>query len=75
MAHILARLGNVKLEDVKAQLAADAAVHTEQGIYLDHVWQNADDAEEVLFLFRVNDLETVKRRMDEVHAQVRQENP
>jgi hypothetical protein len=51
MPHILARLKGVNLEDIKKVLKIDAPQHAEQGLYLEHMWQNADDSEEVVFLF------------------------
>jgi hypothetical protein len=51
MPHILARLKGVNLEDIKKVLKIDAPQRAEQGLYLEHMWQNADDSEEVVFLF------------------------
>ena len=75
MAHILARLRRVKVEDIKAVLKADAARHAEQGLYLEHLWQNVDDPEEVLFLFRTDDLRQAKQFVETVHAQALNEDP
>ena len=75
MAHMLARLRRVKAEDSKEVLRADAARHAEQGLHLEHLWQNIDDPEEVLFLFRVDDLEQAKRFVEKVHAQALNEDP
>jgi hypothetical protein len=75
MAHILARLRRVKADDIKAVLKADAARHAEQGLYLEHLWQNVDDPEEVLFLFRTDDLKQAKQFVETVHAQALNEDP
>ena len=75
MAHILARLRGVKVEDIKKVLKADASGHAEQGLYLEHFWQNADDSEEVLFLFRTDDLSRAKKFIEKVHAQALEEDP
>ncbi|UUZ71082.1 hypothetical protein LP415_18125 [Polaromonas sp. P1(28)-8] len=61
MAHVLAKLRGARLVDVKAQLDKDAASHAEQGMYLEHLWQNAEDPAEVLFLFQVTDLDHCRR--------------
>jgi hypothetical protein len=53
----------------------DASSHAEQGMYLEHLWKNADNPHDVLFLFRVNDLHHCKQLMDRVHAEARQANP
>jgi hypothetical protein len=75
MAHVLAKLEGVRLADVRQQLEKDAAGHAEQGMYLEHLWQNAEDASEVLFLFRVNDLDRCRQHMKKIHIQALQKNP
>jgi hypothetical protein len=75
MPHVLATLTGVKFDDVRRQLEKDAATHAEQGMYLEHLWKNADDPDQVLFLFRVNDLEHCKQLMNTIHAQARQQDP
>ena len=75
MAHILARLRRVKAEDIKEVLKADAARHAEQGLHLEHLWQNIDDPEEVFFLFQADDLRQAKRFVEKVHVQALNEDP
>lgn len=75
MAHVLAKLTGAPLAAVKQQLEHDAAEHAEQGMYLEHLWQNAGNPEEVLFLFQVKDLEHCRQRRRETHARSRAENP
>ena len=75
MAHVLAKLTGAPMPAVKQQLEHDAAEHAEQGMYLEHLWQNAENSEEVFFLFQVKDLAHCQQRMREVHAQARAKNP
>lgn len=75
MAHILNKLTNVKLEDVKNQLDMDKAGHAEQGMYLEHLWINADNPNEVFFLFRVDDLNQCKQLIEKVYSEARKKNP
>jgi hypothetical protein len=75
MAHVLARLRGFKSEDIKSILKADASKHAEKGLYLEHLWQNVDDAEEVVFLFRADDLLRAKQFIQKVHTQARKEDP
>jgi hypothetical protein len=75
MPHLLAKLRGVRIEDIGKILRADASKHAEQGLYLEHLWQNADDSEEVLFLFRTKDLSHAKIFIDKVHTQALKENP
>jgi hypothetical protein len=75
MAHVLAKLRGARLADVKAQLDKDAASHAEQGMYLEHLWQNAEDPAEVMFLFQVTDLDHCRQLVKKTHAQARQQDP
>ena len=75
MAHILNKFTGVKLEDVKKQLEKDAASHAEYGMYLEHLWRNVDNPDEIFFLFRVDDLNSCKRFMKRIHAEALKENP
>jgi hypothetical protein len=75
MAHMLAKLRDVDYSDVKQKLAADAPGHAEHGMHLEHLWSNADDPKEVLFLFRVDDLDHCRRLMQRVQSQARLEDP
>lgn len=75
MAHVLAKLTGAKFENVKRKLEEDASEHAKEGMYLEHLWRNADNPNEVLFLFRVNDLNHCKQRINKTHAEVRQKDP
>ena len=75
MAHVLARLNGVKFEAIKQKLAEDAPEHAENGMYLEHLWRNFDNPNEVVFLFRVNDLNHCKELMKKRHAEALQNDP
>ncbi|AIC16577.1 hypothetical protein [Nitrososphaera viennensis] len=75
MAHVLAKLRGAKFEDIKSVLKADVLKHAEQGLYLKHVWRNADDSNEVLFIFQTNDLTRARKYIESIHAQALKENP
>lgn len=75
MDHILARIKGVKIEDIKNVLKADAPKHVEQGLVLRHLWRNADDPNEVLFIFTTTDLDHSRKFIETMHAQARKENP
>ena len=75
MPHILANLRGVKFEDIKKLLKEHAPIHAKEGLYLEYLWQNADDKNEVIFLFRANDLNHAKQFIKKVHAQALKENP
>lgn len=75
MAHVLATMRGAKLEDVQRQLKKDAAAHAAQGMYLEHLWRNGDDPDEVRFLFRVDDLDGCRVRTQKTHAQALRADP
>jgi hypothetical protein len=75
MDHILARLKRAKIEDIKGVLKADAADHAKQGLVLRHIWRNADDPDEIAFIFTAADLDRARKFIETAHEQVRRENP
>ena len=75
MPHMLAKMRGIKPEVIKGILAAQAPGHADQGFYLEHLWQNVDDPDEVLFLFAVEDLNHAKEFIEYAHAQSREVDP
>jgi len=68
MAHVLARLAGADLSEVRRRLESDAPFYAEHGMHLEHLWRNADEPSEVLFLLRVDDLEHCRRLLERVRA-------
>ena len=54
MPQILAKITNVPLEIIKAILEKDQAFHVSQEMCLEQLWQNANDENEMQFLFRID---------------------
>ena len=75
MPHMLARLKGVKPEIIKQVLQNDAPAHAKEGFYLEYFWINDDDPDEILFLFRVKDLDLTKKFINKVHGQALKEDP
>lgn len=75
MPHILARLKNAKFTEVKEMLTEHAPIHKQYGLYMEKVWQNDDATDEVLFLFRTDDLAKSKEFIKKTHDEARAENP
>jgi hypothetical protein len=75
MDHILARIRGVKVEDIKSMLKADMSKHAAQGLILRHIWRNADDLDEILFIFTTADLNRARKFIEMVHAETLKENP
>ena len=75
MPHLLATLRNVALEIIREVLEKDKEFHKSQGMYLEHLWQNADDENEVQFLFRINDAEQTKALIHKLHSDTLAQDP
>jgi predicted TIM-barrel fold metal-dependent hydrolase len=75
MPHVLAKLKNVPLEIIKAILEKDKAFHASQGMYLEYLWQNADDENEVQFLFRIDNIEQTKALINKLHTDALMQDP
>lgn len=63
---MLAKLRGSRIEDVLSVLHTDATKHAEQGLHLEYLWQNADEPEEVLFLFRIDNPTLAKKFIERV---------
>ena len=75
MPHLLAKLKNVTLEVIKDVLEKDKAFHASQGMYLEQLWQNADDENEVQFLFRIDDINQTKTLIHKLHSDALSQDP
>jgi hypothetical protein len=75
MPHLLATLRNVPLDIIKDVLEKDKEFHKSQGMYLKNIWQNADDENEVLFLFQIDDVESTKTLIHKLHSETLKHNP
>ena len=75
MPHLLASLKNVPFEIIREVLEKDKEFHQSQGMYLQHLWQNADDEDEVLFLFQIDDIEKTKTLIHKLHSETLAQNP
>ncbi len=74
MAHVLCKLKKVNVDVVRKMLKDHAPIHAKDGMFLEHVWKNAD-ADEVLFLFRTDNLAHAKKTVLETHANARKQDP
>jgi hypothetical protein len=63
------------MEDIKTVLTADSASHAKEGLMFRHLWRNADDPNEILFIFTAADLERARKFIDDQHSRLHEENP
>ncbi|TGD58092.1 hypothetical protein [Flavobacterium humi] len=75
MPHVLAKLKNVPLEVIREVLDKDKDFHASQGMYLQHLWQNADDSNEVQFLFRIDSVANTKALIHKLHSEALAQDP
>lgn len=75
MPHLLATLRNVPLKIIREVLEKDKEFHISQGMYLKNIWQNADDENEVLFLFQIDEIESTKALIHKLHSETLARNP
>ncbi|MFM2368682.1 MAG: hypothetical protein RL619_982 [Bacteroidota bacterium] len=75
MPYALAKLKNIPLEIIKAVLEKDKSFHVSQGMYLEQLWQNADDENEVQFLFRIDDIHKTKALIHKLHSDALTQDP
>jgi hypothetical protein len=75
MPHVLCRLKNVEFSLIKSMLKEHAPEHAKDGLYMEHLWQNADDPREAIFLFRTDDLERAREIIERRHEEARKADP
>lgn len=75
MPHLLAKLRNVSVEIIKEVLENDKTFHAENNMFLEHLWQNADDKNEAQFLFRISDIDQTKALIHKLHSDALAQDP
>jgi hypothetical protein len=75
MDHILVRVKGTSVSDIQSALKSDAADHAKHGLLLRHIWKNADDPDEVLFIFTAADLDGARKYIEAAHSLMQKENP
>lgn len=75
MGHILAKLKNVDIEDIRKTLIEHKNHHENQWLFLEHVWKNIDQQNEVFFIFRTDNLSKAKEFITTTHKQALKEDP
>jgi hypothetical protein len=51
------------------------SVSSSQGMYLEQLWQNTDDENEVQFLFRIDDINQTKALIHKLHSDTLAQDP
>ena len=75
MPHLLAKLKNVPVSLIKEILERDEAFHAENNMFLEHIWQNEADPNEVLFLFRIDAIDATKKLISKLHSDALKQDP
>lgn len=75
MAHILATLHGLEKDIVEELLHAHKYQHELDGLHLEHLWGNALDDEEVIFLFKTDNVEKAKQALNMIHRECMRHNP
>jgi hypothetical protein len=75
MSHILAKINGVKIQEVERMLKADFLTNAAEGIFLEHLWQNTENQQQVFFLFRSLNLTRAKEFMNHMYKEARKEDP
>ena len=75
MLHLLAKLHGAHYADIEKSLKADFMKHAAEGIFLEHLWKNRENEDEVLFLFRTMNLERAKKYLNQANLEAIKSNP
>jgi len=66
MSHILGKIKGARIEDVKGAMEDDARNQSLHEMRLEHLWQNADDSDEVFFLFKTHDVDKAEKYITKI---------
>lgn len=75
MPHLLAKLKNVPIAVIREILEKDKVFHAENNMFLEYLWENADNENEVLFLFRIKDIDETKALIHQLHSDALSQDP
>lgn len=75
MPHLLAKLKNVPIAVIREILEKDKVFHAENNMFLEYLWENADKENEVLFLFRIKDIDETKALIHQLHSDALSQDP
>ena len=74
MSHVLATFHGIE-KDLIEDMIHDHIHKHKDDIYVEHLWQNADDMDEIVFLFKVDDIDHMKQILEKVHLESIKHNP
>ncbi len=74
MSHVLATLHGLEKDIVEAMLHEHTKKRSLDGLHLEYIWMNAEDDEEVIFLFKTDDIEKAHHLMDMIHRESLEHN-
>lgn len=74
MSYVLATLHWLEKDIVEDMLHEHTKKHSLEWLHLEHIWKNAEDDEEVIFLFKTDDLDKAERLLDMVHKEAMRHN-
>lgn len=75
MPHLLAKLKNVPIAVIREILEKDKVFHAENNMFLEYLWENTDNENEVLFLFRIKDIDETKALIHQLHSDALSQDP
>ena len=74
MSHVLAILHGLEKDIVESMLHEHTKKRTLDGLHLEHIWTNAEDDDEVVFLFKTDDMKKAHLLMDMIHKESQKHN-
>jgi hypothetical protein len=75
MPYLLGRIRNVDFTLFKDMMLSHTPMHLKEGLHVEHIWRNADDGTEVVFLTRADDLAHARAFIERVHGEALKADP
>ncbi len=67
MPHVLATLHGLEKDIVENMLHEHTKKRDLEWLHLEHIWENSEDDEEVIFLFKTDDIAKAKILLEKIH--------
>ncbi len=75
MSHILVTLYGIEKDIVEDILHEATHKHKNEGIHLEHIWQNADNDDEVVFLFQAESKKQAESLLEKIMKKTAEYTP
>ena len=75
MNYLLAKIKNIPFTLIEEILENDKSFYEQQGVFIENIWQNVDDKNEVYFLAKIESIKNTKEFVEKMRSATLLVNP